>query len=308
MQKISVIVPVYNKEAYIERCLNSIIKQTYTNTEIIIVNDGSTDNSQSVINKYKESYPKLIKTYEKKNCGVASARNYGIEKVTGDYFLFVDADDYIDLDLIQKLIDILKYQEIDIIKYKTRIIKNDTEELNDGPVFEVADGQDAFNKLCFADKLIDTPCLYLFNTKFFKDNNFSFASNMYHEDFGLIPLVIIKANTFVSSNICGYNYIQVDDSIIRNDDYEKTLKKANDLLYHYDNMIKEISNAEISKKTKDNIKIYYTNAILNRVNELNEEDKKEYIDKIKNRALISNLKIKSIKGLIKKIYYRILFK
>ena len=305
MQKISVIVPVYNKEAYLERCLNSIIKQTYSNTEIILVNDGSTDTSQHIIDNYKKKYPKLIKAFKTQNHGVASARNFGIEKVTGDYFLFVDADDYIEQDLIQKLINIIEKQEVDIIKYKLKAIKDNAEEMSDGAVFENTDGQDAFNRLCFTDKLIDTPCLYLFNTKFFKDNNFKFAKDTYHEDFGLIPLVIIKAKSFISSNIYGYYYIQVSDSIIRNDDYNKTLKKANDLFYHYDNMIKEVSEIKINNKTKSNILVYYSNAILNRVNKLNENDQKEYIKEIKKREILDNYKGRNIKSFIKYIYYKL---
>ena len=84
---------------------------------------------------------------------------------------------------------------------------NNTFELNDGPVFEKTNGGDAFNKMCFVDKMIDTPCLYLFNTEYFKENNFKFAVNTYHEDFGLIPLVIAKAKSVISTDFYGYNYV-----------------------------------------------------------------------------------------------------
>ena len=95
MKKFSIIVPVYNVENYLEKCLDSLINQKHNSYEIIIINDGSTDNSQRIIDNYKKKYPKLISSYKKGNGGLSSARNYGIEKSTGEYLLFVDSDDYI---------------------------------------------------------------------------------------------------------------------------------------------------------------------------------------------------------------------
>lgn len=308
MLKISVIVPVYNAEMYLKKCLNSIVNQTYKNIEIIVVNDGSNDNSKNIIDEYKNRYEGIIKVFETKNFGVAIARNYGIEKVSGDYFLFVDADDYIELDLIEKLSQIIEKEKIDIVKYKMKLINKNEEKLFDGPSFDKVDGQTAFNKLCFTDKMIDTPCLYLFNTKFFKENSFMFLKESYHEDFGLIPLVMINAKNFISSNIYGYNYVQVTGSIIRDESYEKTLKKANDLFIHYDNMIKSIEKMQLKESTTKNILIYYTNAILQRIKELNKEDKKEYAKKIKERELVNNLKRKNIKSYIKFMYYKLIIK
>ena len=89
MEKISVIVPVYNSEAYLENCLNSIIQQTYQNLEIILVNDGSTDGSAAICQRYKIQDPR-VKVYHKPNGGVGSSRNRALEAVTGDYILFVD--------------------------------------------------------------------------------------------------------------------------------------------------------------------------------------------------------------------------
>ena len=100
MDKVSVIVPVYNTSLYLEECLNSIINQTYKNLEIIIVNDNSKDNSLEVISKFKDKRIKLINL--KKNVGVAVARNKGVETSTGDYICYMDSDDYWCLDKIEK--------------------------------------------------------------------------------------------------------------------------------------------------------------------------------------------------------------
>ena len=96
--KFSIVIPVYNVEKYIDKCLKSIINQTYDNFEVIVVNDGSPDNSQVIIDKYVKK-DKRFKSYEKKNGGLSDARNYGLEYISGDYLLFIDSDDNIEKDL-----------------------------------------------------------------------------------------------------------------------------------------------------------------------------------------------------------------
>jgi glycosyltransferase involved in cell wall biosynthesis len=302
MPKISAIVPVYNTEKYLNKCLNSIINQTYKDFEIIIVNDGSTDNSENIILKYKNKYPEKIKYFKIKNNGISNARNFAIQKVSGDYFLFVDSDDYLATTLFSSLAIYIE-KNIDLIKYKMKIIKNNISTEVNGPVLDSIKGEDGFNKICFKDILIDTPCLYLFKTSFYKNNKFTFSLNRYHEDFGLIPLIIIKANTFSSISVYGYNYMQTENSITRNSNHEKTITRAYDLLFHYDNMIKYIQQNNFNKKTINNVKQYYTNAILNKIKDLGAEDKEKYIKEIKKRSLIKNIKIKNIKSIIKKFYY-----
>jgi len=102
MIKVSVIVPVYNVEKYLPKCLDSLAKQTLKDIEVIIVNDGSPDNSQAIIDKYTKKY-KNMKSYVKKNGGLSDARNYGIKKATGKYIAFLDSDDYVTYDMYEKM-------------------------------------------------------------------------------------------------------------------------------------------------------------------------------------------------------------
>ena len=102
MVKVSVIVPVYNVEQYLEKCLDSLVNQTLKDIEIIVVNDGTPDNSQKIIDKYAKKY-KNIKAYIKENGGLSSARNFGIKKANGEYIAFVDSDDYVTKDMYQKM-------------------------------------------------------------------------------------------------------------------------------------------------------------------------------------------------------------
>ena len=95
MSKVSIIVPVYNTSSKLHKCLDSLVNQTIKDIEIIIVNDGSTDNCEQVVNEFKIKYNNIIKYYYKINEGVAKARNFGIKKANSDYIFFVDSDDYI---------------------------------------------------------------------------------------------------------------------------------------------------------------------------------------------------------------------
>ena len=112
MKKISVIVPFYNSEKYLKKCIKSILNQTYSNFELILINDGSFDNSISIINEFDD---KRIKIYNRKNYGVGNSRNFGLLKATGEYICFIDSDDYIDNDYLEILVEILEGNSADIV-------------------------------------------------------------------------------------------------------------------------------------------------------------------------------------------------
>ena len=252
MSRVSIIVPVFNTGKKIEKCLESLINQTEKDIEIVIINDGSTDDSEQIIKKYVEKYGEYIKYYSKKNEGVAKTRNFGIEKATSEYVFFVDSDDYIDKNTIKKLKPYIE-EDIDIIKFKLQRVNEQNKILEkvDGPVFDKISGQDAFDKLFSEDVLIDSPCVYIMKKKLFTENNFKFKRT-YHEDFGLIPLILLKAKSFVSLPDYLYYYVQADNSITRNNDYVKTLKRVDDVIKHYDNAVIEIDRMQLNKKTREN--------------------------------------------------------
>ncbi|MHC8523483.1 glycosyltransferase family 2 protein [Rossellomorea sp. H39__3] len=125
--KISVIVPVYNVEDYLENCIKSILQQTYSNLEILLVNDGSTDSSLDICNEYA-LLDNRIKVYNKKNMGVSAARNYGIEKSTGAYIGFVDSDDWIEPEMFERLYKIIEEKNTEICVLKN--IYRDSQKFN----------------------------------------------------------------------------------------------------------------------------------------------------------------------------------
>ena len=113
MDKISVIVSVYNVEKYVKKCLDSILNQTYENIEIIIVNDGATDNSENICKEFVENENRA-KLYTKENGGLSSARNHGMRFVTGKYVLFIDSDDYIAEGMVEELYKNIKGEDADV--------------------------------------------------------------------------------------------------------------------------------------------------------------------------------------------------
>ncbi|WJE12962.1 glycosyltransferase family A protein [Lactococcus petauri] len=120
---ISVIVPVYNAEQYLAECLDSILGQTYQNLEVILINDGSTDNSLKIIEKYAENDVR-IKAFSIENSGPAKCRNFGLEHFSGDYLMFIDSDDYICKDLIENLFSYVKTDsEIAMCKFSKDVHK-----------------------------------------------------------------------------------------------------------------------------------------------------------------------------------------
>ena len=303
MPKISFIVPVYNTGLYIKKCLDSIINQTFKEKiEIILINDGSTDNSDELIKEYieKSNSKDIIKYYTKENEGIAKTRNFGIDKANGEYIFFVDSDDYIDKETIKKLKPYID-NNIDMVKFKLQRIdqNNNILEKVDGPVFAEISGEEAFNKLYSEDVLLDSPCVYVIKRNLFTKNNFKF-NGTYHEDFGLIPLIILKAKSFVSIPDYLYYYVQGENSITRNDDYSKTIKKFEDALYHYDNAIEKINKMNLNKKSKENAKIFYTNSVILKLYEIKEEDKNKFIKEIEKRKMYKNIKPRNIKQIIKR--------
>lgn len=302
MPKISVIIPVYNTEKYIEKCLESLAGQTMQDFEVIIVNDGSTDNSKKVIKDYMKNSNLDIRYLEKENGGLASARNYGVERALGKYISFLDSDDYLDKNLFSNLEKYMD-EDIDLIKFKMKTVdeKENVIEKLDGPVFDVCTGEEGYKKLCTTDKYMDPACIYLYRREFFVENNFKYKLR-YHEDFGLTSLIMIQAKTFVSTESFGYNYLQTGESLTRGKDYKKDVDRAKDMLAHYDNMITLIdAYYNVSDETKDLVKRYYTNSVVLKADTLKGEDKKRYIKEIKDRFMYRNIKPENLKQKVKRM-------
>lgn len=148
MAEISVIVPIYNVEKQLNRCIESLLKQKIQQIQIILVNDGSTDNSGKIAKEYAKKFPDKILYLEKENGGLSDARNYGIKHATGEYLAFVDSDDYISDNLYTDLEKYLK-QDYDMIKFKIEKVDESGNKISENytPIFTDKTGEEAFEIL-----------------------------------------------------------------------------------------------------------------------------------------------------------------
>ena len=294
---ISFIIPCYNSANTIKRAIDSILNQnTDLEYEIIVVDDGSTDNTDEVIKCYEND--ERIKYYKKDNSGVADTRNYGVKMATGEYIIFVDSDDYISESLLK---DIEPYllNEIELIKWSPVFVDEKQNEIlkPESIAFEKTKGEQGFNNLFGIDNLLD--CLWNYAIK--KELMIEFPSGTYHEDFAIMPLIILNAKSFVSINKREYYYVQSENSIMREKNSEKTRKKLQDKLCHFDSLIQNVNQMELSKLTKENFEIYATNSLLAVIKDLDGEDKKFYKKELKKRKVWRYIKIRNLKQLIKRI-------
>lgn len=286
MSKYSIIVPVYNGEKYLENCLNSIFKQTNQDFEIICVNDGSTDSSMSILNQYADD----IIIINQENMGLSIARNNGVKKANGRYLIFIDCDDYIENKLLEK-IDIVSKNNPDLIRFGLNEIINDQKQEITAPVFNNLVGFDAFKEI-LKNKYVEPACIYAYNKDFYIKNNFEFMPNMYHEDFGLIPKIILKADKVTSINYPGYNYVKRENSITT--DPNKESKRINDLLTIGKMLLKE------NGYPKEYYS-YVANSLISRASSLKGKTKKEYIKNLKKTNIKSYLLDDTTKRKLKKL-------
>ena len=207
---VSIIVPVYNVEKYISKCLESLVYQTYGNLEIIVVNDGSMDNSEKVIQNFMKQ-DKRIRYYKKKNGGLSSARNFGLKKATGEYVLFVDSDDYIHLNTIQILIDNIKNYDIICFNY---VVVFENEQYNYIPKYYLQEN-------VLSNYILTQPsaCTKMYKRGLFVANNLLFDEGIHYEDLALIPSFACLTNRIIFINHCLYYYVIRKDSIMHHKNF-----------------------------------------------------------------------------------------
>lgn len=211
--KISVIVPVYNTEKYLSKCLDSILNQTLKNIEVIVVNDGSKDNSQTIINQYKNTDVRIISIL-KDNGGLSDARNVGIKRASGDYIAFVDSDDYIDLEMFEKMIDLAEEHQSEIVLCDlVKVDENGTEfrDLPQSPQLPskivLKEDLTIFGEMsCFA-------CNKIFKRSLF--DHHQFRKGIHFEDIELIPKLVLDSTVISKINEPFYKYYERQDSITK---------------------------------------------------------------------------------------------
>lgn len=313
MEKISVIVPIYNVEKYLDRCIQSIINQTYRNLEIILVDDGSTDNCSNICDKYAKRDDR-IKVIHKKNGGLADARNKGLEIITGEYVGFIDSDDYIDKDMYEYLYSLIQKNNADISICGKYIVYEDGRKIGTNKESDLAilDSKQALIQLNSFSFFNMSVCDKLYKRKIVSGIEFPFGKKS--EDYFVTYQYFARAKKIVASKQPKYYYFQRSNSISRgkkvHHDYIEGAKAQKEF---FDENYPEISFVGNTAYAFSYIATY--NRYLNNQIKMSKENKKMFKkevtkyrkDIIKNKYISKNKKLQAILftislELYKKIY------
>lgn len=211
---VSVIIPVYNVEKYIRKSIESVINQTYKNLEIIIVDDGSPDNCPTICDEYSQ-VDSRIKVIHQSNQGLSGARNTGISVATGDYLLFVDSDDYLNNNTVEKLVERMVSCSLDILGFNVTVIKDGEKNkyVKKDYSQEVLNGVDYLIRMIKIDHIYEPVWMYMYKTSLIRDNNIRFKKERLFEDEIWTPEILLCAEKVGYIDIEGYNYIIREGSI-----------------------------------------------------------------------------------------------
>lgn len=226
---ISVVIPAFNVEQYIEETLLSIFQQTYQNFEVIVVNDGSTDGTADILKKMITLYGNRLVVLNQKNSGQGAARNKGIEVSSGEYIYFFDGDDIIENTLFQKAVNAFVDSDVDVFffsgksfgnknidfKQNYNIVKIPNESLTSKKMFEY---------LYVSNQLNVSPTMFVIRKKLLKDNNISFLENVLHEDNSFVLEVYHYARLVMGSEETLFYRRVRGNSIMTSLDYDKSME------------------------------------------------------------------------------------
>ena len=238
MKKISIIIPVWGVEQYIGKCLDSLVNQKLEDVEIIVVNDGSPDNSQKIIDEYVKKYPDKVKSYIKENGGQGSARNYGIEVSTGEYIAFVDSDDFVELDMFEKMYKKAKKDKSDIVVCGSYNVSEDYSK-KEKDVFVNNYDTDLenvlFGKMAVWNKI--------YKRNIIIDNKITFKEKVWYEDLAFTLKAIINSSKFSFINEAFYDYLIRQGSTMNNSNIERNLE----ILQAFDDVLEYIQQTKKQK-------------------------------------------------------------
>ena len=289
---ISLIIPIYNTQDYLKECIDSIINQSFRDIELILVNDGSTDNCYKICKEYAEK-DNRIKVINKENGGLSDARNCGIDAAEGDYILFIDSDDFIAENSLNKIVNTIQEQpDVDVIfleavkyfNYNKKTIKQDVMDfLTTLPKFPAS----AWAKLIKRDLILD--------------NKLYFIKGITNEDLDWTVRLLLAANSFNYCDADYYYYRQQRPGSITN---EFSLKKFKCLFDNIKYVVK-IAKEENSCLFRDNIynfMAYEYSILLYGYSKLNKESKKKFKEDIKSYSWLMDYREENKNKIIRKLY------
>jgi glycosyltransferase EpsH len=308
---LSIVVPVYNSEKYLSKCLDTIINQTYKNIEILLIDDGSTDRSKEIIHSYMEKDPRII-AFFCENKGVSSARNLGIKNSSGAYITFVDSDDWVDLNLYNEAIKKAEKNNCDIVLYSFTKEFNSSPKINEVLPFkseEILDKDRIYNDLILnlisyedetKESIMGAIWRCVFKSDLIKSNNICFDTDMHYAEDLIFCLNTFKlSNSIYILNKPFYHYRFSESSVTaayKSNHFERQL-----LVY---NKIKHVFNNSIDESLNNRMNIMMLRYIINGITHVCNTDStfahkyklvKRILNDEKSKAIRKNYNIKTRK-------------
>lgn len=301
MVKVSIIVPVYNVEKYIEKCLDSLVNQTLKDIEIIVVNDGSTDSSELIIKKFIVKYPEKIKYIVKENGGLSDARNYGLQYVTGEYVAFLDSDDYVKLDLYEKMYNKALQENSDFVECDFIWKYDNKEKVDIGVIYNNNKEMFVLARVVAWNKLIKASLIV--------DNNLQFPKGLRYEDVEFFYKLLPYINKFSFIKEPLIYYVQRKNSIVNTQN-----ERTKEILAVLDNVINYYKENNIFEEYFDEIEYNYArfllcSSLLRMVKVRDKKMRKELLDYSWNKLNVNfpnwkkNIYLKKYKD-VKNIYMK----
>lgn len=265
---ISIVVPVYKVENEIDRCVQSILIQTYKNIEIILVDDGSPDNCPQICDEYAKK-DNRVKVIHKENGGLSDARNVGLREAKGEYILYVDSDDFIQKNACEVLISFTDV-DVDVVVgackeiQKDKVVFQKHTNLNVGKVYT---NVEYIEKSIEANEWYAPAWLNLYNRKFLIKNNLYYRTRYLFEDVDMLPKLFLKAKHVVYSGVIFYNYVVRDGSIIKSKITNQKKSMIEDIYTDWLRLINQQDDKYLVKLMRGAlVKYYIASARKNKIN------------------------------------------
>lgn len=306
---LTVVIPVYNVEKYLNRCLKSILVQEWKNYDIILVDDGSTDRSPQICDDYVKAYD-FISVIHKENGGLSEARNTGLSQAKGEYVYFPDSDDWLEPDTFIALAEALESQKFDIISFNREFVKGEEDVIvSDSVETQVFDGKDAFVQMLKHSYITGFANDKVYRKSLFTDHNIQFPIGKYYEDLGTNYKLFLSAKRVYATNQKYYHYlIDNPDSITQS----WNEKKFRDMLGFYKEVFySTFVRSQLNQEELQISQLYYVNGLTHILASLYKSKlDKKYIDitnEVKQELLKNNVSLSQMKDQPNKLKY-ILFR
>lgn len=291
---VSIIVPVYNVEQYLEDCLDSILQQSYQNIEVIVINDGSTDGSRERVIPYLAD--KRINYIEQENKGLSGARNTGLKNATGKYIVFVDSDDYIEKNMLKEIVFLMNTHNLDLVRFNAdSFVDGLNETLKEGN-YDFSHRLEE-NKLYKEESLVlnrrtfsSSVCLYITTRELINNNQLLFYENVLHEDELFTTQVFLHTKRMMYKNAAYYHRRYRSNSIMTDLSSEKKEWSFNSYVALFNELEKMMKNNHYTKKQKKFIKRQMISIYSGLKNsQISEKKKKKVLKKINSITIKDKL-------------------